>query len=216
MGGERVSLRWTKRKHTSPRGPKGPGGALKGFLKSENRPNAERVAHQRTKSSLESERHRQEPSASSPPDLSSDEILFFIVGQILSRLLIPSLDHLEEREHEKAQMGCFQNGKPASRDFVVRSRSIPATGAFTFAIGRNFESFRTDDEMIVLPIGAVSLSPMIGHRKPSRFIDGCQCQLSVYRTDRTSSAGYVCCFSIFRSCVCTVPSACSDPKEKYI
>jgi hypothetical protein len=46
------------------------------FLKSENSPNAERIAHQRAKSSLESERHRQEPSASRPADLSSDEILF--------------------------------------------------------------------------------------------------------------------------------------------
>jgi hypothetical protein len=108
MGWERVSLQWTKRKNALPGGH---GGALRGFLKSENRPNAERIAHQRTKSSLKSERHRQEPGASSPPDLSSDETLSFVVGQILPGLLIPSFDHLEERVDEKAQMGCLQNGK---------------------------------------------------------------------------------------------------------
>ena len=92
MGGERVSLQWTKRKNALPGGH---GGALRGFLKSENRPNPEGIAPQRAKNSLDFECRRQELSASRPPDLLSDDGLFFAEREILAHLLISSFDQLK-------------------------------------------------------------------------------------------------------------------------
>jgi len=41
----------------------------------------------------------------------SDERFLFLVGQILTRLLISSFDHFKQRVNEEAQMGGFQNSK---------------------------------------------------------------------------------------------------------
>jgi hypothetical protein len=70
-------------------------GGRSGFLKSKNRPNAEGIAHHRAENLLDFECHREESSTSRPPDLSSDDSLFSVEGEILSRALIPSLDQLE-------------------------------------------------------------------------------------------------------------------------
>src|SRR5260370_42014622 len=87
------------------------------LLKPENRSNADRIAHHRSKNLFEFECNRQEPSTSCPPDLSSDECFLFVVGQILSRLLILSLDEFEERVNEKAQMSRLQNSKTCVQRF---------------------------------------------------------------------------------------------------